>query len=60
MICPLGLCSQQMDVHIHCSGFIKSGEGHHPWQGVLDHCHSSEPAEERAIRFLETGGNTWG
>ncbi len=21
---------------------------------------SSEPAEERAIRFLETGGNTWG
>ncbi len=27
MICPLGLCSQQMDVHIHCSGFIKSGEG---------------------------------
>jgi hypothetical protein len=43
------------------SGFCRwLQEGHHPWQGVLDHCHSSEPAEERAIRFLETGGNTWG
>ncbi len=27
MICPLGLCSKQNDVHVHCSVFIKSGDG---------------------------------
>ena len=27
MICPLGLCSEQNDVHLHCSAFIRIGEG---------------------------------